>query len=309
MTTSRALATARQAVDAARSASDADEGQARYMLGRALLAMGETEAALDQLRAAAASAERCLDAVSLSTALLDQADLLAGHGRLDEALDETLAVSARFRATGHRDPHGLLTTGIACGILHRMGRTDRARALAETLVDEARAPVTLALGHLLVGYLDLDQRALGDAREHLEMARFLSAPLLDGRIAGSLAMGRAELALAEGRLEDARAAIDEGIAQVECTGDDEVMCHLCLLGLRLAADRSGQDERRPARRAKASAMPRRSSATSGGWRRSSPTDPSRCRLRSRQPGGQSVIGSRDLPTPPLGPKRRTVGRR
>ena len=169
----RALATAREAVDAGRDASDADEGQAHYMLGRALLATGETDAALDELRAAAASAERCRDAVSLSIALLDQADLLAAHGRLDEALDETLAVTARLRATGHRDPHGLLTTGVASGILHRMGQTDRARILAETLVEEARAPVTLALGHLLVGYLDLDQRTLGDAREHLEMARFL----------------------------------------------------------------------------------------------------------------------------------------
>ena len=51
--------------------------------------------------------------------------------------------------------------------------------------------------------------------------------MLDGRIAGSLAVGRAELALAEARHEDARAAIEEGIAQVERTGDDQMVCHLC----------------------------------------------------------------------------------
>jgi DNA-binding NarL/FixJ family response regulator len=80
------------------------------------------------------------------------------------------------------------------------------------------------------------------------MARFLSAPLFDGRMAGNLATGRAELAIAEGRLDDARAAVDEGIERVACTGDDEVLCDLCLLGLRIAADRaSGADQRRSER--------------------------------------------------------------
>ena len=257
----RGLQVARQALDAARQASDADEGQAHYMLGRALLAAGQADPALEELRAAAASAERCLDPVSMSIALLDQADLLAAQARLEEAVEETLAVAARLRAGGRHDPIGLLATGVASGILHRMGRIERARTLAERLTDEARAPVTLALGHLLVGYLDLDHRALSNAREHLETARFLSAPLLDGRIAGTLALARAELALTEARLDDARAAIAEGIDQVERTGDDEMLCHLCLLGLRVAADRAVRDDARlPARE---SARRRRSRALRG----------------------------------------------
>jgi DNA-binding CsgD family transcriptional regulator len=97
---------------------------------------------------------------------------------------------------------------------------------------------------------DLDDRALGDAREHLEMARFLAAPLLDGRIAGNLGLGRAELALAEGRIEDARSAVDEGIAQVERTGDDEVLALLCLMGLRIVADRAQGADGRTTQRAK-----------------------------------------------------------
>jgi DNA-binding NarL/FixJ family response regulator/tetratricopeptide (TPR) repeat protein len=249
----RALATARLALAAAcePGATDADEGPARYMLGRALLGAGHTEAALAELGAAAASAERRLDTVALSITLLDRADVLATLERLGEALDEALAVADRLRARGHVDPDALLCVGAAAAILHRMGRIEEARPLVDGLVAEARTPVTLAVGHLLTGVLDLDARALGDAREHLEMARFLAAPMLDGRIAGNLAWGRAELALAEGRLDDARAAVDEGIGQVECTGDEEVLADLCLLGLRIAADRAAQADPRRSERAKA----------------------------------------------------------
>ncbi|HEV7761728.1 MAG TPA: helix-turn-helix transcriptional regulator, partial [Acidimicrobiales bacterium] len=249
----RALATARLALAAAcePGTTDADEGPARYMLGRALLGAGHTEAALAELGAAAASAERRLDPVALSITLLDRADVLATLERLGEALDEALAVADRLRARGHVDPDALLCVGAAAAILYRMGRVEEARPLVDGLVAEARTPVTMAVGHLLTGVLDLDARALGDAREHLEMGRFLAAPMLDGRIAGNLAWGRAELALAEGRLDDARAAVDEGIGQVECTGDEEVLADLCLLGLRIAADRAAQADARRSERAKA----------------------------------------------------------
>jgi DNA-binding CsgD family transcriptional regulator/tetratricopeptide (TPR) repeat protein len=232
-------------------ATDADLGQARYMRGRALMAAGDAEAALAELGAAAASAERCLDAVSLTISLLDRADVLATRDRLGQALDEALAVSERLRARGHADPHALLSQGAAAAVLHRMGQVDRARPLVDALVAEARTPATLALGHLLTGVLDLDAGVLGDAREHLELARFLAAPLLDGRLAGNLAWGRGELALAEGRLDDAAAAVDEGIDQVERTGDEQVLADLCLLGLRIAADRAVRADPRRSDRAKA----------------------------------------------------------
>jgi DNA-binding CsgD family transcriptional regulator/tetratricopeptide (TPR) repeat protein len=259
----RALATGQAALAAAQAAvatgasagSDAhaaaELGQVRYMLSRALLAAGQTDAALDELAASIAAAEEAVNAVSLSISLLDRADVLAPLGRLDEVVVEALAAADRLQARGHNDPHALLCRGTAAAVLHRQGRTEPARALAESIVADARTPSTLAFGHLATGVLDLDQGRLGDAREHLEMARFLSAPLFDGRMAGSLATGRAELALAEGRADDARAAVDEGIERVACTGDDEVLCDLCLLGLRIAADRASQSDQRRSERARA----------------------------------------------------------
>ena len=80
------------------------------------------------------------------------------------------------------------------------------------------------------------------------MARFLAAPLLDGRLGGTLAVVRAEIAMAEGHGERARAAIDEGVRMVGTTGDDEVLGQLGLLGLRIVRERDQQLDRRRFRR-------------------------------------------------------------
>ena len=246
-----ALATADAAMAAAEASGGAAErAAALYMRARALLLAGRTEDAVDELRRAAEAAERVGDAVTLSIALLDRADALAPAGRLGEAVVEARAAAGRLRAAGLSDPHALLAEGVAAAVLYRQGRAAEARAAAEALAASGRTAVTLALGHALVGMADLDARVLGDAREHLEMARFLAAPLLDGRIAGNLGLGRAELALAEGRSDDARSAVDEGIAQVERTGDDEVLALLCLAGLRIVADRAQGADRRSTERAK-----------------------------------------------------------
>ena len=91
---------------------------------------------------------------------------------------------------------------------------------------------------------------LSEAREHVEMARFLAAPLLDGRLGGTLAVVRAEIAMAEGHGERARAAIDEGIRMVSTTGDDEVLGQLGLLGLRIVRERNQHLDRRTSAGAK-----------------------------------------------------------
>ena len=49
--------------------------------------------------------------------------------------------------------------------------------------------------------------------------------------------GLAELARWRGRLEEAAAAVIEGLAQVANTGDDEMVARLCLTGIRVEADR------------------------------------------------------------------------
>ena len=110
--------------------------------------------------------------------------------------------------------------------------------------------MALALGHLLTGTFDVDQGSLVSAREHLETARFLAAPLLDGRVGAALVTARAEVAIAEANFESAATAIEEGIEKVSHSGDDEALADLCLLGLRVLAERDaavlGRSSDRPA---------------------------------------------------------------
>jgi DNA-binding CsgD family transcriptional regulator/tetratricopeptide (TPR) repeat protein len=234
----RALALAREAVDVAvGGAVEAEIGPAHYMLGRVLMNVGRTEEAADELVLAADAAETTLNPVLLAISLLERADVLARSGRLEAAIPAALDSAERLRTRGHVDPHALLATAAAGALQYRLGRCRDGRALADAILDEGRSPVILALGHLLAGSFDVEAGELASARDHLETARILAASLLDGRVGAALSAARAELALAEGNIDNAASAVEEGIGKVAHSGDDEALAHLCLFGLRLESER------------------------------------------------------------------------
>jgi DNA-binding CsgD family transcriptional regulator/tetratricopeptide (TPR) repeat protein len=234
----RARALAEEAVAVAVAAGiEAEVGPAHYMLGRILLGTGDLDAGIAEISAASDAAEHALNPVLLAISLLEKGDALARRGQLADAVGDALAAAARLRARGETEPHGLLATAAAAAILHRLGRVTEGRAHATVILEEARNRTILAVGHLLAGAFDVEQLALGAARDHLETARILAAPLLDGRVGASLANARADLAFAEGNLEAAASAVDEGISKVANTGDDEALAHLCLAGLRVEVER------------------------------------------------------------------------
>jgi DNA-binding CsgD family transcriptional regulator/tetratricopeptide (TPR) repeat protein len=239
-----ALARARRAAEAVAGGSPRERVHAHYMLGRALMLAGEPVEAEAELRAAAEAAERALDPITQAAAMLDRADLVAGDGRVAEVVAEADAAADRSRRAGWVDPTATLLAGVAASLDLRLGRVSAARKRASVLFDEARSSVTLALAHVLAGWCDVEAGAVGEAREHLEMARFLGAPLLDGRLGGMLSLVRAEAAEAAGRSELAQAAIDEGLRLVATTGDDELLGHLALYGLRLNHGRAARQDRR-----------------------------------------------------------------
>jgi len=244
-----ALARAQAAMDAAVTAPQV-QVHAHYMLARALLVAQDWGGAEREFVAAVASAEEHLEPVTGAVALADLCELLAPQGRLAEALAVAVDSAARLRAAGWVDPNATLVDGVAASMELRRGDVRAARTFAEAVMTDARASVTLALGHVLMGWCDLEDASFVEAREHVEMARFLAAPLLDGRLGGTLAVVRAEIAMAEGHGERARAAIDEGVRMVGTTGDDEVLGQLGLLGLRIVRERDQQLDRRGAAGAK-----------------------------------------------------------
>ena len=164
------LARAKPLRSRSRPARRARSDPRAYMLGRMLLLVGETDAAIDELERSASAAEAVGNPVSLVIALLERADALARRGRLTDAVPPVLAAAQRLRDRGQRDPGALLVSSAAAALLHRLGRATEGRALAVAILDEARTPVALALGHLLTGTFDVELGALLSAREHLETA-------------------------------------------------------------------------------------------------------------------------------------------
>lgn len=243
-----ALRSARAAVAA--SASDPQtSARAHYMLARALLVAGDAGAAEAAFALATELAEEAADLATLVAAVSDRADILAAGRRLAIAIADASACSVRLRDRGLDEPGALVVSAVAAGLELRQGRVQAARARADAIVDRSRLPITTALGHLLAGSCELVAGRPTRAREHLELARFLAAPMLDGRLAGALALARAELALAEGLLDEASARVDDGIAATLTSGDDELRGRLALLGVRAADDRSRSLDRRAVKRA------------------------------------------------------------
>jgi DNA-binding CsgD family transcriptional regulator/predicted ATPase len=231
-----ALAIARDAVRLAVDAEAVGEiGPARYMLGRMLSTVGDLDASLDELERSARAAEEALNPVLIAVALLERADALARSRRLEEAVAPALAASERLRARGHVD-HALLAAATAAAVQLRLGRVEEAGTVAALVVHDAQSSVTQAIGHLLAGASAVELGDATSAREHLETARLLAAPLLDGRVGAALATARAELALLEQNVQGAIGAVEEGITRVVHSGDDEALAHLCLLGLRSQAE-------------------------------------------------------------------------
>jgi DNA-binding CsgD family transcriptional regulator/tetratricopeptide (TPR) repeat protein len=247
----RALELAREAVTiAVETEASTEIGPAHYMLGRILLTIGEVDGALTELDQAARAAEETLNPVMLAIALLERGDALARRRQLADAVPAALDAAARLRARGHVDPFALLATASAAALLNRLGRPAEARALAAEILATARSPVTLAVGHLLAGAFDVEALRVDAAGEHLETARFLAAPLLDGRVGAALATARAELALVDGNATSAMGAVEEGLSRAAHTGDDEAYAHLCLLGLRIEAERNALTLGRASERAR-----------------------------------------------------------
>ena len=128
----------------------------------------------------------------------------------EEAGQYEMAVAAARAARAYADQVGLsewegtsATMSESLALL-RLGRIDESAQLIEAaFVDPPANPVVLIQFHLLAAEVAVIRGAYKDAATHLEAARDPGAPAQEtGR--GWLAIVRAQLAIAEGRLEDVR---------------------------------------------------------------------------------------------------------
>ena len=151
---------------------ESETGITLLHLGSLLADEGDVEAALPALRRALRIAADGGDPLARGQALT--AILLAEWkgGDLEAALLSGEAALELFQELGHRTMEGTVAYRLAA-VNRGLGRRDAARSNAQRAIEagaDASTRTTVALGHLGLARLDIDERALTRATAHLEAA-------------------------------------------------------------------------------------------------------------------------------------------
>jgi DNA-binding CsgD family transcriptional regulator len=215
---------------------------ARAEEGHALDILGTCTGNIQHLEQARRIAEEVGNPEGIVITNLNLGAVLAVSGRVREALDVVRRGLVVARELGREQAIGsFLTASLAADLFDLGDWDDSDRVLTEALERETTAAFML---HQIKGQLEVGRGDFPSASHHLELARRLNpAPYQAAWRLTSLV----ELAIWEGRHDDARAAIDEGLRMVEQlrAGDDEpnpqfklLVLKLGVLGLWAAADRA-----------------------------------------------------------------------
>jgi DNA-binding NarL/FixJ family response regulator len=205
---------------------------ARAEEGHALDILGSCTGDVDHLEAAGRIAEEVANAEGIVRAYVNLASLHTARGRQREAVEIGRHGLAAARELGLERAIGVaLAANLAEGmfVLGEWEQSDR--ILAEALEQGSMRPSRL---HGVKGMLQLGRGDFVAARQHLELARRLNpSPYESARWVTCLA----EVALWEGRHDDARAAVDHVMSVVRRLDPDQPnAAEICAVGLRVEAD-------------------------------------------------------------------------
>ncbi len=215
----------------------AEEASARTALGSVLIELGDADAGLAELAAAARLARQTDEVVDLLRAILNRSDGLLAAGRMEEAVAVALDGIPEARRLGLARSTGLDLACNATEGLLALGRWDQAEQVSHEgldsgLSDAASVNLPLARAALELGRGDLDA-----AEARLRAVRhLLPDPIPEAQKAGPLFAGLAELALWRGDLERARELVAEAVPLVE--PHPRYAAPLYALGVRVEADRA-----------------------------------------------------------------------
>jgi DNA-binding CsgD family transcriptional regulator/tetratricopeptide (TPR) repeat protein len=216
-----------------------EEGDARRALGVDLAFLGDLEAGVGEL----AEARRIVEAVGtvdqVARTFATWSGLLETFGRLEAAAGLALEGAELAASQGLGRWHGPFLTATAARALFGLGRWDDAEVLLGRAADRVAPELaaTWVYIHTARGQLDLARGRAAAAAEHLAVARDAYAQTVTQPwFATPLFVATAELAVLEGRLPDADAAVAEGLRVAGA--DPGYAAPLYALGLRAAADRA-----------------------------------------------------------------------
>ena len=209
-----------------------EESRARNMLGSDLVALGEIDAGLDELRSSHQLAGSDPTELFVVTGHNLGLNLLAAD-HLDEALAEVAIARTAARAGGLERRYGMDLAALAGDILIRLGRWDDAdRATSEGLALDQRGQGTPYLAAVRSRLL-ARRGSLAEAQRRLAA---IDRGSLDPDTAVFLATVAAEVSLLERRPDAAVAAVDDALARIEVIGDALWGMPLVGLGLRAVAE-------------------------------------------------------------------------
>jgi ATP/maltotriose-dependent transcriptional regulator MalT len=226
-----------------------EEGWALLASGNAVFLLGERDAGLAHLRQARTIAEELGEVELLGLTFVYLPIALEAAGRLADALAEALEGIETDRGLGLERSHGPLLVTIAGRYCFRLGRwqdADRYGRAAVAATPMATSPPMHAMqARAWQAQLETERGEFATAGALLdEVTRGLSTPLRPQ--SGYHVEARAALAIWQGRLDDARTIIQQGLEWLAGTEEEEGFRPLLTLGLRAEADRAEQARARRA---------------------------------------------------------------
>jgi DNA-binding CsgD family transcriptional regulator len=217
-----------------------EEGQALLMLGCALDELGEPEAGLACLRQARRIAEEVGDVQVIAGAFAFLPQLLDAAGRLDEALTEVREGIETDRRLGLERSHGGWLAAYAGDLCFRLGRWDDADRYSLKALATAPLPTMAAMhGRIWRAQLEIERGEFASAVDLLDEAKEGFAHHRTPQFAGYF-RDRAALAIWQGRLDDARAVVEQGLDLLAGAEEEQYFRGLLTIGLRAEADHAEQ---------------------------------------------------------------------
>ncbi len=219
-----------------------EESLARNILGSVLVARGDVDRGIEELRRSRELAATIGDGDTLIIAHHNLALNLLQADRYEEALAEGLAGVEAARRVGLERRFGLDLAALLGETLTRLGRWDEAATTMRTAfeLDSAGEGTTW-----LRGVFARLAALRGDQAEAARLLATITLADLDTDVAAEVAAIQAEVAILGERARDAGAAVEDGLLALEGLDDVIWTAPLLALGFRAAADARWSPDGRP----------------------------------------------------------------
>jgi ATP/maltotriose-dependent transcriptional regulator MalT len=233
----QARAASEEAIELARAAgARTEEGHALKTLGLVAAYEGDFDLGIRYVRQALLIAEEVQDTSALAGGYIDLSHLLTMAGRLEEAAQVALEGCEVASRLGLERQHRPMLETNAAGALFELGRWEDATRLVAAAAQRCPSGVTEMAVLAPSAELAIAQGDFARAQQQLDRAATLCRNVLTPAYHRKLLEPRAELAIWQGRLEDATAAVAEGLQLFAQSDERSFAGRLFMLGLRAQAD-------------------------------------------------------------------------